>query len=90
MPGDWFHPCLGIAASIQVPAGRAYGFGEGGNGELGFYCVSDGSGRPYRMKVRPPSFPIFGAFAEIARGGMIADAIATLGSLNIIAGELDR
>ncbi len=79
-----------IYEGIQVPAGAAYGLGEGGNGELGFYCISDGSGRPYRIKVRPPCFPIFGSFAHIIKGGMIADAIATLGSLNIIAGELDR
>lgn len=79
-----------ICEGIRVPAGTAYGLGEGGNGELGFYCVSDGSGRPYRIKVRPPCFPIYGAFAHMIRGGMISDAIATLGSLNIIAGELDR
>lgn len=79
-----------VSEGIQVPAGTAYGFGEGANGELGFYCVSDGSGRPHRMKVRPPCFPIFGAFPQLAQGGMISDAIATLGSLNIIAGELDR
>lgn len=79
-----------IYEGIQVPAGAAYGLGEGGNGELGFYCVSDGGGRPYRIKVRPPCFPIFGAYAHMIKGGMISDAIATLGSLNIIAGELDR
>jgi NADH-quinone oxidoreductase subunit C/D len=79
-----------VFEGIQVPAGRAYGFGEGGNGELGFYCVSDGTGRPYRMKVRPPCFPVFGSYNDLVRGGMVADAIATLGSLNIIAGELDR
>jgi len=79
-----------IYEGLQVPAGRAYGFGEGANGELGFYNISDGTGRPYRMKVRPPCFPIFGAFSDLVRGGMISDAIAALGSLNIIAGELDR
>jgi len=73
-----------------VPAGEGYGFGEGANGELGFYCVSDGGGVPYRMKVRPPCFPIFSAFPEMIRGLMVADAIAILGSINIIAGELDR
>ncbi len=79
-----------IYEGIQVPAGEGYGFGEGANGELGFFCVSDGSGHPYRMKVRPPCFPIFSSFASIIQGGMVPDAIATLGSLNIIAGELDR
>ncbi len=79
-----------VYEGIQVPAGEAYGFGEGANGELGFYCISDGTGRPYRMKVRPPCFAIFGGFPDLTRGGMISDAVATLGSLNIIAGELDR
>ncbi len=79
-----------IYEGIQVPAGEGYGFGEGANGELGFYCISDGSGNPYRMKVRPPCFPIFSAFTHIVQGGMVPDSIATLGSLNIIAGELDR
>ena len=75
---------------IQVPAGEGYGFTEGANGELGFYIVSDGGGHPYRMKVRPPCFPIFASFNSMIQGQMIADAVATLGGLNIIAGELDR
>ena len=79
-----------IYEGIRVPAGEAYGFGEGANGELGFYCVSDGSGRPYRVKVRPPCFPIFSTYTRLIEGAMIPDAIAVLGSLNIIAGELDR
>lgn len=79
-----------ISEGIRVPAGEAYGFGEGANGELGFFCVSDGTGYPYRLKVRPPCFPIFSSYTFLAEGGMIPDAIATLGSLNIIAGELDR
>lgn len=79
-----------VFEGIKVPAGEGYGFSEGGNGELGFYIVSDGSGHPYRMKVRPPCFPIFSSFNSIIQGGMIADAIATLGGLNVIAGELDR
>jgi len=79
-----------IMEGARVPAGEAYGFGEGGNGELGFHCVSDGGGRPYRVKVRPPCFPIFSAFGEMVKGLMIPDAVAILGSINIIAGELDR
>lgn len=79
-----------ISEGIKVPAGRGYGFGEGANGELGFYCISDGTGHPYRMKVRPPCFPIFSSFASLIQGRMIPDAVAILGSLNIIAGELDR
>jgi NADH-quinone oxidoreductase subunit C/D len=79
-----------VYEGIQVPAGEAYGFGEGANGELGFFAVSDGTGHPYRLKVRPPCFPIFSSFALLIQGGMIPDAVAILGSLNIIAGELDR
>ncbi len=79
-----------IYEGIKVPAGEGYGFGEGANGELGFFCVSDGSGRPYRVKVRPPCFPIFSAYTRLITGHLIPDAIAILGSLNIIAGELDR
>ena len=79
-----------VYEGIQVPKGEGYGFGEGANGELGFFCVSDGTGHAYRIKVRPPCFPIFSAFTTLVQGRMIPDAIATLGSLNIIAGELDR
>ncbi len=79
-----------IMEGIRVPAGEGYGFGEGANGELGFFCVSDGSGRPYRLKVRPPCFPIFSAYTDLIKGLMVPDAIAILGSINIIAGELDR
>ncbi len=75
---------------IQVPAGDAYSFTEGANGELGYYLVSDGTGYPYRVKVRPPCFSIFQAYPHILEGHMIADAIAIMSSLNIIAGELDR
>jgi NADH-quinone oxidoreductase subunit C/D len=79
-----------IYEGIQVPAGEAYGYGEGANGELGFFCISDGGGRPYRIKVRPPCFPIFSAFSRLITGHMVPDIVAILGSLNIIAGELDR
>jgi NADH dehydrogenase I D subunit len=79
-----------VYEGIQVPVGEGYGFGEGANGELGFFCVSDGTGRPHRMKVRPPCFPIFSAFGRLLRGHLVPDTVAILGSLNIIAGELDR
>ncbi len=75
---------------IQVPAGTTYGFTEAANGELGYYLVSDGGGTPYRIKVRPPCFAIFQAYPHMLEGHMVADSIAILGSLNIIAGELDR
>ena len=79
-----------IMHGIKPPVGATYFQVEGGNGELGFYVVSDGSGNPYRVRVRPPCFAIYQAFAQIVTGDTIADAIATLGSLNIIAGELDH
>jgi len=75
---------------ILAPPGEVYGYTEGANGELGFYVVSDGRKHPYRVKVRPPCFAIYAAFADMCKGGMIADAIAIIGGLNVIAGELDR
>jgi NADH-quinone oxidoreductase subunit C/D len=79
-----------IMDGIQVPQGELYSFVEGANGELGFYCVSDGSGKPYRLHCRGPCFPIFSSFPTIIQGGTMSDAIATLGGLNVIAGELER
>jgi NADH-quinone oxidoreductase subunit C/D len=79
-----------IMHGIQPPVGEAYFQVEGGNGEVGFYVVSDGTKNPYRVRVRPPCFPIFEAFGHMIMGQTIPDAIATLGSLNIIAGELDH
>ncbi|HET7433835.1 MAG TPA: NADH dehydrogenase (quinone) subunit D [Thermoanaerobaculia bacterium] len=79
-----------IMHGIQPPVGEAYFQVEGGNGEVGFYIISDGTKQPYRVRVRPPCFPIFEAYAKMITGQSIPDAIATLGSLNIIAGELDR
>lgn len=79
-----------IMDGIQVPAGEIYSMVEGANGELGFYAVSDGSGKPYRLKVRPPCFAIMSTFAHLIRGGSVSDAVVSLGGLNIIAGELDR
>jgi NADH dehydrogenase I D subunit len=79
-----------IMEGIRVPAGEVYGYSEAANGELGFYIVSDGGKRPYRIKVRPPCFAIYQAFPAMMRGTMISDVVAIVGSLNIIAGELDR
>lgn len=89
MEGLIFH-FKNVFEGIQVPAGEIYSYTEGANGELGFSIVSDGSGRPYRVKVRPPCFPLFAAYEKIIIGGMMSDAVATLGTLNVIAGELDR
>ena len=79
-----------VMEGMKVPAGERYGYTEGANGELGYYVVSDGGGKPYRIKVRPPCFAIFQAYPEMLKGQMIPDAVAILGSMNIIAGELDR
>lgn len=79
-----------VVYGVKPPAGEIYCAHEGGNGELGFYVVSDGSGRPYRVKCRPPCFAVFQAFPEMCEGQFIADVVAGLGSINIIAGELDR
>ncbi len=79
-----------IMHGIEPPPGEVYSATEAANGELGFYIVSDGSMHPYRIKVRPPCFPLFAAFEKMIEGLMVADAIAILGSLNIVVGELDR
>lgn len=75
---------------ITVPAGQWYSHSEAANGELGFFCVSDGSGRPYRIKVRPPCFAICQSIEKIVVGSLLPDLTAIVGSMNIIAGELDR
>ncbi|HJT18525.1 MAG TPA: NADH dehydrogenase (quinone) subunit D [Thermoanaerobaculia bacterium] len=79
-----------IMHGIQPPVGETYFQVEGGNGELGFYIVSDGTKTPYRVRCRPPCFAIYQAFGRMITGQTIPDAIAALGSLNIIAGELDH
>jgi len=79
-----------IMHGIQPPVGETYFQVEGGNGELGFYIVSDGTKNPYRVRCRPPCFAIYQAFAQMITGQTIPDAVAALGSLNIIAGELDH
>ena len=79
-----------VMTGIRPPPGEVYSMTEAPNGELGFYIVSDGTGQPVRVRCRPPCFPIFAAYSEMIKGGMIADAIAIIGSLNIVVGELDR
>jgi NADH-quinone oxidoreductase subunit C/D len=79
-----------IMHGIQPPVGETYFPVEGGNGELGFYVVSDGTKNPYRVRCRPPCFAIYQAFGAMITGQTIPDAVAALGSLNIIAGELDH
>ncbi|WP_324096161.1 NADH-quinone oxidoreductase subunit D [Candidatus Binatus sp.] len=79
-----------IMEGIHVPAGEVYQAVEGANGELGFYVVSDGSGRPYRVRVRPPCFLGMGALNKMLIGRMIPDIITTFGMINMIGGECDR
>ncbi len=79
-----------VMEGLKIPAGEVYSYTEGGNGELGFYLVSDGSGTPYRVRIRPPSFLITGGLERIITGGMVADVVPAFGSLNMIGGECDR
>ncbi|MBX2994043.1 MAG: NADH dehydrogenase (quinone) subunit D [Bdellovibrionaceae bacterium] len=79
-----------VIKGLRPPVGEVYDATEAANGELGFYLVSDGSANPYRLKVRPPCFAIYQSFPHVVKGGMLADAIATVASMNVIAGELDR
>lgn len=74
----------------KLPKGAVYSYTEGGNGELGFYLVSDGSGTPYRVRCRPPCFFNLAACGEMIKGDMLADIIPTFGSINMIGGECDR
>lgn len=78
-----------IMGETDVPKGEVYHAVEGGNGELGFYLVSDGGRAPYKLHFRRPCFIFYQAFPEMIKGGMLSDAILTLSSLNVIAGELD-
>ncbi len=79
-----------VYEGVRPPPGEFYDATEAANGELGFLIVSDGGTNPYRIKVRPPCFTQFAAYADMLEGGMLADVAASLGSINIIAGELDR
>jgi NADH-quinone oxidoreductase subunit D len=75
---------------IHPPKGETYAAVEAANGELGFYVVSDGSDRPYRVRVRPPCFTLMAGLHKMIEGSMMADLIPSFGSINMIAGELDR
>ena len=79
-----------VYEGILAPPGEVYGYTEAANGELGYYIVSDGRKFPRRLKVRPPCFNIYQAYPEMIKGGLLADAVAIIGGLNVIAGELDR
>lgn len=78
-----------IMGEIDMPKGEVYNAVEGGNGEVGYYLISDGGRTPYRLHFRRPCFIYYQAFSEISQGAMLSDAIITLSSLNLIAGEMD-
>jgi NADH-quinone oxidoreductase subunit D len=75
---------------MHVPEGEAYAAVEAPKGEFGIYLVSDGANKPYRLKIRPPAFVHLAAMGEMARGHMIADVVAIIGTLDIVFGEVDR
>ena len=75
---------------MHVPAGEAYAGIEHPKGEFGIYLVSDGANKPYRMKIRSPSFAHLSAMDELSRGHMLADAVAIIGTMEIVFGEIDR
>jgi NADH-quinone oxidoreductase subunit D len=78
-----------IMGEIDIPVGEVYSCVEGANGEVGFYLISDGGRTPYRLHFRRPCFIYYQAYEEMTKGSMMSDAIITLSSLNVIAGEMD-
>jgi NADH-quinone oxidoreductase subunit D len=78
-----------VMGETEIPAGEVYHAVEGGNGELGFYLISDGGRAPFRLHFRRPCFIYYQAYSEIVKDTMLSDAIVTLSSLNLIAGEMD-
>ncbi|MGA7121480.1 MAG: NADH-quinone oxidoreductase subunit D [Polyangiaceae bacterium] len=79
-----------IMEGAKIPPGEVYSYTEGGNGELGYYLVSDGTGTPYRVRIRPPCFQITGGLSKLLEGRMLSDIVPTFGSLNMIGGECDH
>lgn len=78
-----------IMGETEIPKGEVYHSVEGGNGELGFYLISDGGRTPFRLHFRRPCFIFYQAYPEMIKGAMLSDAIITMSSMNVIAGELD-
>ena len=78
-----------VMGEAEIPAGEVYHAVEGGNGELGYFLVSDGGRSPQRLHFRRPCFIYYQAYTEMIKGGMLSDAILVLSSMNVIAGELD-
>ena len=80
----------GYQRCIKPPAGEVYLSTEAPKGELGYFLVSDGTAQPYRVRVRPPSFINLQALEKMAKGGLVADVVAIIGTLDIVLGEVDR
>jgi NADH-quinone oxidoreductase subunit D len=79
-----------VMEGIKVPAGEAYSYTEAANGELGFYLVSDGGGRPYKLGLRAPGWPMTSALPHITKDSLLADLIPTFDSINMIGGEVEQ
>ena len=75
---------------MHVPEGEAYVPTEHPKGEFGVYLISDGGNKPYRMKLRPPGFVHLSAMNELAKGVMLADVVAIIGTIDVVFGEVDR
>ncbi len=79
-----------VMEGIKVPPGETYSYTEAANGELGFYAVSDGGGRPYKLVLRAPGWPMLAAIPLMSRGHLLADLIPTYDSINMIGGEVEQ
>jgi NADH-quinone oxidoreductase subunit D len=79
-----------VCEGFKPPVGETYASVEASKGELGFYIVSDGSNRPFRFRIRTPSFANLSALPRMIEGSLIADVISTIGSIDIVLGEIDR
>ena len=78
-----------VMGETDIPPGEVYHSVEGGNGEVGFYLISDGGRTPYRLHFRRPCFIYYQAYSELTKGAMLSDAVIVMSSLNLIAGEMD-
>ena len=87
---DLIHHFKLFSEGFKVPEGEAYAAVEHPKGEFGIYIVSDGANKPYRLKIRAPGFAHLAAYDELTRGHMIADAVAIIGTMDIVCGEIDR
>ncbi|WP_367067786.1 NADH-quinone oxidoreductase subunit D [Oryzisolibacter sp. LB2S] len=87
---DLIHHFKLFSEGFRVPEGEAYAAVEHPKGEFGIYLVSDGANKPYRLKIRAPGFAHLAAYDELTRGHMIADAVAVIGTMDIVFGEIDR